>query len=169
MARWKLTRIVAAFIMTQTLVCFLAACSQNEGNLERQVLTIDGQTFHLELALEAKAWEQGLSDRRSIDPDDGMLFVFNTSNRRYFVMRRCYFPIDLIYLDANGYVVQTHQMTVEPNPMAPDNQLKKYDSRDPVQFAIELPGGSLDRLKLGIADRIDLPYDRLKQMAAAAN
>ena len=167
MARWKLTRFLAATIVTQTLVCFLAACSQNEGTLDRQSVTIDGQTFHLELALEAKAWEQGLSDRRTIDPDGGMLFVFTTSNRRYFVMRRCHIPIDLIYLDTNGYLVQTHEMTVEPDPMAPDNQLKQYDSRDPVQFAIELPGGCLKRLKLEIADRIDLPYDRLKQMAAA--
>ncbi len=128
-------------------------------------VTIKGETFNLELALDDDTRVQGLSDRAEIAADGGMLFVFSKEERRQFVMRRCLVPIDIAYLDAQGEVVWMHAMQVETNPDIRESQLKRYDSHHPVQFAIEVRDGSLRRLGLRQGDRIDLPLEDLKGRA----
>ncbi len=128
-------------------------------------VTIKGEAFNLELALDEETRIQGLSDRAEIARDGGMLFVFSDEQRRAFLMRRCLVPIDLAYLDAQGEVVWMHAMQIEPNPNAPDNQLKLYNSHHPAQFAIEVRDGTLRRLGLRQGDRIDLPLEDLKDRA----
>ncbi|WP_428390159.1 DUF192 domain-containing protein [Mucisphaera sp.] len=131
---------------------------------EIQAVEIDGRVFRLEIAADPDTRFQGLSDRAEIAPDGGMLFVFPSEARREFVMRRCLVPIDIIFLDGRGTVVQTHQMQVEPydrNELA----LKRYGSRWPAQFAIEIAGGLLDELEVADGDVIELPLEALKAMA----
>lgn len=119
-------------------------------------VTLDGRAFELELALTPAQRYQGLSDRESIPEDGGMLFVFPGEDERTFVMRRCLVPIDLIYLDADRRVLNTHQMEVEPYHR-PDWLLTDYESAGPAQYVIELRGGTLDELNLSPGDRIALP------------
>ncbi len=132
-----------------------------------QAVTLKEKTFKLELALDYEAIVQGLSDRKEIADDGGMLFVLEQSRRASFVMRRCYVPIDLIYLDEQGYVDSTWQMQViEPigSPQWHDPS-KGYPSAGAVRFVIELKGGTLDTLGLKRGDRVDLPYEKLISMA----
>ncbi len=128
-------------------------------------VTLKGETFKLELALDDETRVQGLSDRAEIADDGGMLFVFPDEKRRAFVMRRCLVPIDIAFLDARGEVLWMHAMQVEPDPDAPDNRLKPYISHHPAQFAIEVRDGTLRRLGLRQGDRIDLPLEDLKGRA----
>ena len=132
--------------------------------LRRMPITIAGRPFSLELALDDASRHRGLSDRQEISADGGMLFAFPWPQRLTFVMRRCNVPIDLIFLDPNGYVIRMHRMTVEANPAAPDHRLRSYRSFDPALFAIELRGGTLDQLNLELADRIDLPIDCFRRL-----
>ena len=129
-----------------------------------QAVTIAGRTFHLELAMDDASRLQGLSDRAEIPADGGMLFVFPQPRSVSFVMRRCLVPIDIIYLDPNGRVVQTHAMQVEPYD-TPERKLRLYPSQWPAQFAIELRGGTLETLGLQLGQKIDMPLDALKQQA----
>lgn len=145
----------------------LSGCSatrQTTSQAKTQTVTIHGHVFHLELALTDAARYQGLSDRKHIAKDGGMLFVFKKPQFLTFVMRRCYVPIDLIYLDADGRVVSTYRMKVQPYD-TPEDQLVDYSSDYPAQFAIELKGGMLNKLHLAPAARIDLPLVRLKARA----
>ncbi len=128
-------------------------------------VTIKGETFNLELALDDPTRIQGLSDRAEIAEDGGMLFVFPDAKRRAFVMRRCLVPIDIAFLNTEGEVIWMHAMQIEPDPNAPDNRLKPYDSHYPTQFAIEFRDGTIRRLGLRQGDRIDLPLEDLKRRA----
>jgi len=176
--RLSLGGIVALF--TAALVIFLlpqltSGCDEKTAeNVER--VTIKGETFFLELALDDETRFKGLSGRTHIEPDGGMLFVFPNASVRQFVMRDCFTDIDIIYLDGSGRVVAQHAMVKEP-PRGPgegevgeinrryENRLRRYSSRHPAQFVIELAPGSLDRLELSEGDRIDLDIDRLKRIA----
>lgn len=133
--------------------------------LPRLTVTIKGETFNLELAMDDDSRLQGLSDRAEIAPDGGMLFVFPDAQRREFVMRRCLVPINLAFLSDEGEIVWMHAMQVEPKPNAPDYQLKRYKSHHPARFAIEVRDGTLRRLGLQQGDRIELPLDDLKARA----
>ena len=127
-------------------------------------LQIDGRHFRLELAADPDSRYQGLSGRANIPDDQGMLFVFPHARKRQFVMRDCLVPIDIIFLDPAGRVLAMHEMQVEPKG-TPESQLRRYGSRYPAQFAIELAGGTLDELELTQGQKIHLPRDRLVELA----
>ena len=129
-----------------------------------QRVSIAGRTFTLELAMDQASRYQGLSDRHQIPQDGGMLFVFPDVQPRVFVMRRCYVPLDLIYLGPNGRIVAIHEMVVEP-PETPEQELYRYSSHWPAQFALELKGKTARALGLKLGVKIDLPLDTLKQNA----
>jgi uncharacterized protein len=122
-------------------------------------VTLKGEVFRLELALDDDSRTQGLSDREEIAADGGMLFVFPEEKQRSFWMLRCPVPIDIAFLDARGEVVWMHAMQVEPDPNKP---VKQYNSHYPAQFAVELREGTIRRLGLAQEDRIDLPIEALK-------
>ena len=130
---------------------------------ETERITIAGRAFELELALTEAQRYQGLSDRAWIPEDGGMLFVFPDAARRAFVMRRCLVPIDLVYLDADGRVLNMHRMEIEPYDR-PEWMLRRYRSDGPAQYVIELAGGTLDELELARGDRVEIPSD-LKRRA----
>lgn len=136
---------------------------QTTGSADTNVesVKIDGEWFHLELALDGQARFKGLSGREHLEPDGGMLFVFPQAADQRFVMRDCVIPIDIIFLDPSGRITAMHHMPVEPprdpetEPLGPtgistayENRLPKYPSRFPAQFVIELAGGTLERLDL---------------------
>jgi hypothetical protein len=130
-------------------------------------IQIAGRVFRLEVAADDAGREQGLMDRNSIEPDRGMLFIHPEEDRRSFWMANCRCDMDLIFLDRLGRIVALHKMKKEPPRGAHEGQasyerrLKRYSSRRPAQFAIELRAGSIDDLKLKEGDRIDLPAARL--------
>jgi uncharacterized membrane protein (UPF0127 family) len=156
-------RITAAILTLALTLAAVPGCgsqSSGSGSQTTQTVQIDGKTFELELALTPQARYDGLSGRDHIDKRGGMLFVFPEPTRTHFVMRDCNVPIDLMFLDSDGRILQTHQMPVEPGP-----PWTRYPSRYPAQFAIELKGGMFDKLDLQSIDRIDLPTQRLKARA----
>ena len=152
------------WLFVTAVVSALTACSDSPTKPDTELVNIKGRTFRLELAVKHAARIQGLSDRKTIAADSGMLFAFERAEPREFVMRRCVFPIDLVFLDANGYVIRMHRMQVEPDPHAPNHKLRRYGSGDPTQFAIELRGGMLDELDLELADQIELPTLKLQRL-----
>lgn len=129
-----------------------------------QRVVINDQPFVLELAVTGEQRLQGLSDREEIAEDGGMLFVFRRPQNLAFVMRRCLVPIDLLYLDAGGRIVDMHRMKVEPAGTS-EGDLKRYESAWPAQFVIELKGGTIDKLQLQGDEKVDMPVERLKTLA----
>lgn len=162
------------------LLLTLGACTALNGCGEEPVapaqdgferVTIDGETFTLELAADGAKRERGLSGRETIPADGGMLFVFPLPRVQRFWMKDCLAPIDIIYLDAAGRVVATYHMPVEPpkgedeNQGAYEGRLPGYSSRFPSQYVIELAGGTLEGLEVSEGDKIDLDLDRLRKLA----
>ena len=93
-----------------------------------------------------------------------MLFVFPYEDEREFVMRRCLVPIDILFLDPRGTVLNTHAMLVEPAD-TPERELKRYASEGKSALVIELAGGTVERLGVQAGDTIELPVLELKRRA----
>ncbi|MCW5768738.1 MAG: DUF192 domain-containing protein [Phycisphaeraceae bacterium] len=138
---------------------------------ELERVRIGSKDFYLELAASDPVRMMGLSGRVEIAEDSGMLFVFPDATERHFVMRDCPIPIDIIYLDASGKVLSFHEMLPEPprapseSPDAYENRLKPYPSNGPMQFAIELRGGTIRTLGLQPGATIGMDVERLKRLA----
>lgn len=147
-----------------------AGCQRSTGPQFENV-TIKGETFRLEVARDDEARTLGLMHRESIPDHGGMIFIFPDAQYRSFWMGYCLTDMDIIFLDARGYVTATHEMKVEPargpgeSDAAYRARMADYPSRAPAQFAIELQPGEVARLGVKFQDKIELDLDRLKRLA----
>lgn len=136
---------------------------------ETTSVRLGDEKFRLELALDEPTRVRGLGGRRHIDPNGGMLFVFERPQQLAFVMRDCYVPIDVAFLDGAGRVVAIHEMPVEPprredeDPWEYENRLKRYSSRFAAQFAVETAGGRMKEVGLQVGDLVPIDTESLKE------
>lgn len=169
-----------ALVAASAASCAITGCSSESSGgsaatapsgLPTAPVTINGERFVMELALDDATRIRGLSGRETIDPQGGMLFVFPHAGRHEFVMRDCPAPIDIAFLDASGRVVAVHHMTPEPprregeSAVAYENRLKRYPSRFPAQYAVETVGGRLAALGVKEGDLIRFDAEGLKRRA----
>ena len=110
---------------------------------------MDGRQPHLQLALSQAELIRGLMYRDSLQPDHGMLFVFNQPGPRAFWMRNTRIPLDLAYLDANGTVLEIHKLY-------PYNETTVPSRSQAVQFVIEMNRGWFKTNDLGVGAQLDL-------------
>ncbi len=165
----RFVRLTAALAVLATLVV-ATGCQRSTGP-RFETVTIKGEAFRLEVAADDVSRTRGLMERESIPDQGGMLFIFPDVQPRAFWMGYCLTDMDIIFLDARGFVTATHTMTVEP-PRRPDEseldyraRMADYVSGAPAQFAIELQAGEIERLGVKFQDKIELDLDRLKRMA----
>jgi len=116
-------------------------------NFDIATLTIGENTFIVDLAKTPKEQAQGLSGRKSMANDRGMLFEFNRNSMHGFWMRGMEFPLDLVWI--RGDVV----MSVEKNA-PPDNSEnpKIYKAPEPVDRVLEINAGLADKLGIKAGD-----------------
>ena len=98
--------------------------------------------FTIELADTPGERARGLMYRRSMRPDHGMLFDFQVEQPVAFWMKNTPLPLDMLFIDATGTVVQIEADTV-PFSETP------VPSVQPVQAVLELNAGTSQ--SLGIA------------------
>jgi uncharacterized membrane protein (UPF0127 family) len=128
-----------------------------------QTVTLGGRTFKLELALDDATRTKGLKGRDHIADDGGMLFVFPQPRVLSFWMSNCQVDIDVIFMDASGRIVSIRKMTA-PDPAVRDDDLPRYGSGYPAQFAIEVQGGLTDKLALKLGEKVGLATESLKPL-----
>ena len=99
---------------------------------------------NLEFADSAAKIKKGLSHRTSLDRLNGMLFVFKKLEPQNFWMKNTLFPLDIIFMNENGEVVQIVENTVP-------NSLELIKSKTPVKFVLEVNSGFVitNRIELG--------------------
>lgn len=137
----------------------------------RLAVDIQGQRYALELALTRETRATGLSGRTRIPDDGGMLFVYPQPQPLVFWMYLCLVDIDVAFLDPRGRVLAVYEMQAEPppgpgeSPGAYRQRLKRYQSPQPGQFALELRAGRLRELGIQVGDKLDLPLAELVRQA----
>jgi len=87
----------------------------------------------VEIARSPQEREHGLMDRTRLDPDAGMLFVFDESAPHGFWMRNTLIPLDLLFLAEDGRVVAV----VERQPLS----LEVSDGGVESRYVLEVNGG----------------------------
>jgi uncharacterized membrane protein (UPF0127 family) len=106
--------------------------------------------FAIEVATTPEQMEQGLMFRKSLAPDAGMIFDFKTPQPAMMWMKNTLIPLDMLFVDAQGRIVNIHERAVP-------GSLETIGSGAPVRAVIELNGGTAARLGIKPGDRVKDP------------
>jgi uncharacterized membrane protein (UPF0127 family) len=96
-------------------------------------------SFRVELARTPEEHERGLMYRPQLDPDAGMLFLFDRPAPLSFWMKNTLIPLDMLFIDADHKIVGIVE-NAEPQTLTS----RRVD--EPAQYVLEIGGGLSARL-----------------------
>jgi len=140
------------FLTTGLCIFTLIRNSQETGSPQKPYLVINDQIVLVELAETSAAKAQGLSGRKFLPENKGMLFIFDRPGRYRFWMEKMNFALDFVFLKG-GQVVDLMENTPYPRPGEPPRSVESEADFDQV---LEINAGLIQRLRLEIGDSVRL-------------
>ncbi|MBJ3785511.1 DUF192 domain-containing protein [Devosia sp. MSA67] len=127
----------------------LVACTADDTQLTIQS---DGgeHRFTVEVVDTPESRARGLMYVQELADDAGMLFDFKEERPVSFWMRNTYIPLDMLFIEADGTVLNIH---VNARP----HDTTGIPSAGPVQFVLEIPGGRSEELGIEAGDQVTHP------------
>ena len=119
-------------------------CSVNVGNKNAKELS-------LEIADNEQKRSYGLMNRKDINSNSGMLFIWENRQIRNFWMKNTHFNLDIFFLNNQGKIIEIYK-----NAKAFDESNIK--SQNEVNFVVELKSGEHPFL---IGDKFNCPFKEL--------
>lgn len=115
---------------------------------------INGHSYNLLIAKDDKSRQIGLSNRKSLDKNSGMLFIFPKKGIYSFWMKNTQIPLDMIYIDDDKivYVVKN----APPQAGKNDSNLPIYTPTVQANYVLEVNGGESDKYKYKSGDKVTL-------------
>jgi len=117
-----------------------AACNHAQVRIK-----IGDNELLVEVVSTPSSIQQGLSDRTEIG-SDGMLFAFAQPNQPTFWMKDMRFPLDFIWFNDQGSVVQINENIPQPSSAAADPV--RVSPAQPIQFVLEVPAGFIETTEI---------------------
>jgi uncharacterized protein len=140
-----------ALAMTGQLPFSFAAELQQFPTSQLTIVSATGpHQFKVEVAETPAQMTQGLMFRSSLPPDAGMLFDYKQPTAATMWMRNTLIPLDMLFVDAQGRIVNIHQRAVPQS-------LDVIAAAAPVRAVIELNGGTAARLGIEPGDQVVHP------------
>ncbi|MBF0499861.1 MAG: DUF192 domain-containing protein [Candidatus Riflebacteria bacterium] len=123
--------------------------------------SIGTHTLHLMIARSGNELRTGLMFRTEMNPDEGMLFVYSdTQPTMTFWMKNTRIPLDVVFFSSDLSLTEIIR-GMRPGTGIPDDQLPRYQTHGPAQYALELSSGTADLLNLKPGDQLNIPLTLL--------
>jgi len=93
----------------------------------------------------------GLMHRETLDQNSGMIFIFDDENFRNFWMKNTLIPLDIIYIDSNGVIVDiVNAVPCEADPCP------VYPSSAPAKYVLEVNAGYTSERGVSVGDKVTI-------------
>jgi len=109
-----------------------------------------------EIAVTPDEQALGLGYRNGLEPDHGMLFVFQEPVEISFWMEGMRFCLDIVWI-ANGEITGAAENVCPEPPGTDDGDLRSYQSDGPVTHVLEVPAGWLAEHGFGPGTPVEIP------------
>ena len=145
----KYSSFILVIIFLMMIVFFLTnhkdSFTKTEGN-DIKYVKIAGQMIKVDLALTQIEQEQGLSGRKNLQSDEGMLFIFSKPAKNYFWMKDMNFPIDIIWIDQNFRVIYIEKSAT------PSSYANSFGPGVDNRYVLEVSAGFSEKNNLKVGD-----------------
>ncbi len=115
-----------------------------------KTITVGKESFTVEVADTEAEREKGLGERDGLGQNTGMLFDFKENKKWKIWMLNMRFPIDIIWLDANGKIVHIKKNAT------PDSFPNVFIPETPATYVVELNSGAIDKTGVKLGDSVRL-------------
>lgn len=142
-------RLASAVLALFLCLALSAAAQERFDSQPLTIVTKNGKShaFTVELAVTPRQREQGLMNRRDMADDHGMLFAFGETRQVFMWMKNTYIPLDMLFIGKDGRI-RTIRANAEPLSEA------IIDSGGPIDYVLELNGGTAKRLGIRAGNRV---------------
>lgn len=127
-----------------------------ENNEVRAVLlrevVLGKNSIFVEVASVDKERSVGLSGRKSLPENRGMIFVFSEKTRPSFWMKGVLFPLDIIWI-SEGRIIGFNE-NVSPEMGIEETKLKIYTAPEPVDLVLEVNAGFIADRGISVGDEV---------------
>jgi uncharacterized membrane protein (UPF0127 family) len=106
------------------------------------------KTIDIEKADNEMERQFGLMYRRTMEDDQGMLFLFDKPEQQGFWMKNTIIPLDIMFVDENKQILNIHENT---KPMSEASLPSKGDAR----YVVEVIGGFSKKYGVKPGDKIN--------------
>lgn len=113
--------------------------------------SIGNYDFKLLIADSEEERQKGLSKRKKIDEDQGMLFLFEKPDFYKFWMKDMEFSVDIIFIKGDR-ISQIYTNAEVPSDSA---SLRLYPSSESVDKVLEIKGGLANKYNFKVGDKIE--------------
>jgi len=141
--------LALALILGFVLLPKNSAASCDEHYRRDGQLRVGQKIINVQIASTLAQQEQGLSGRRCLGANQGMLFVFDKPGFYPFWMKDMKFNIDIAWIGANGQVVDIQR------DLKPTSYPYSYTNQVAAKKVLEVPAGSLDALDIHTGTKLN--------------
>lgn len=153
--RQRIAGIVALALVTVgvVVVLFQPLALVNPGTYDRTTVSLHDEngtqlaTVDVRIADTRDKRRVGLSRTDSLASGDGMLFVHPSPGRYTYVMRNMSFPLDIVFVAANGTITRVHSAPVDG-----DGPYRGHG-----KYILEVPQGWTTAQGIGVGDEVRVP------------
>ena len=138
-----------------SLLCLLSFAGKNYAfetfeYIHAEVITRQGTVIDVEVADDDPKRQQGLSFRKNLPADKGMLFVFDEQKEHSFWMKDMFISIDIIWLNNHRIVHIEHSVP----PPGPQERPGTINPGKKANFVLELAEGRAKELGLQVGQTV---------------
>jgi hypothetical protein len=134
-------------LLVQFFLLFIISCYGKESRIEE--LIISNSVIRVEIADTEEKRSTGLMNRKSLDYDSGMLFVYQSDRKLSFWMKNTLIPLSIAFISSDGTIKEILDM--EPLSLNP------VVSRYSVRYALEVNRGYFEEKNIKPGDKVIFP------------
>lgn len=148
--KWALSSLVLLGIAASIIVWFAPETKHVDKPLPcLNVSSSQACDYALEVADTARTRIKGLSNRDSLPPKTGMLFVFDRPSEQCFWMKDMRFPIDMIWLNERQVITKIES---DVQPSTYPNQFCAQETK----YVVELNTGEAKHSNLAVGQQLSV-------------
>lgn len=155
---WLTVAGVSLLFLAAVLIVIGNPFAGADGEYEWTTVTIEDAngtqlaTVDVRIADTTAKRRLGLSNTSSLPDGEGMLFVHEEPGEYVYVMRRMDFPLDIVFIEADGTITTIHHAPVP-------EEIPGGNGRFPGQgkYVLEVPRGFTNATGVDVGDRVNIP------------